>query len=316
MRIVKELILFVLSFSLVLGTAYAANAEEVVSFASSPLWLNTAHVTEGKLVQISTVVMKRGSENVFGTVRFIAGGKEVGTADFSLSDSVPGAVVAVSFVPPPGKHSISAIISEARVIKTGNEETVKVSDEIKASETLVVDADMDRDGIPDATDLDDDNDTISDLDEKKNGTNPLAKEVSKTVATPAVAGMATTSLNDAVEKASALAHVTGNTVFATTELFRTKGAAFFDEKLRAAETTREAARAAAADIQTADERAVEGFRPLSEQLKDTSGILGGIKVQVYSIGATLFKNAYAFYIVFIVFVLWVLRKIWRRHSLD
>ncbi len=295
MQWIKGACLFAVSFGLVFCCALYVHADELVSFATAPLWLSSTHITEGKSVQVSTVVMKKDAESAHGTVTFFADSAVIGSADFSLSSDVGGAVVAVSTVPAKGSHKISAKISKVTVMQGGKEQTIAIAEEIKSSETLVVDPDNDRDGIPDATDPDDDNDGVPDSVEIKNGTNPFVADAP--VAAPAVAGAATTNANGYVDQATNIAKSTGSNVFQTTESLRAKGKDYFDAKSKGD---------------------VSGFGSTTNAdiLKNPSGILAAAKSYAYKAGSFVFGNIYAFYLILILFVLWLLRKIWRRYSLD
>jgi hypothetical protein len=311
MQFVKGLCLFGFSFGIVFCAACFACAQEV-SFVSNPLWLSAASTTEGQTVQASTVVTKQGTDSVSGTVTFYAGGEALGTSDFMLSSGTGGAVVSLSFVPKKGAHTVSAKITRAAVSRGGAEETVTVAGEAKATEALVVAPDNDRDEIADAKDADDDNDGVSDEDESKAGTNPLVKETSASVGT--VAGTST----ELVGQATDIAKNTSAMLLSKAEGLRTTAANYFDTKLKEAEAAKKTAQEAAVpeDGTDLDKIFVAEPKPISEQVKDSSGILAGVKVQAYKALSFIFNNVYAFYIILIVFVLWILRKIWRRHSLD
>lgn len=300
MQWVKGLCLFGLSFGLVFCVACFANAD-AVSFAKNPLWISPSHVTEGKNVQISTVVMKTDAESAYGSVAFFADGAPVGSADFSLSDPVGGAVVGVSFVAVQGVHAISAKISAVKIVRDGKEETVPASGAITAAEKLTVDPDNDRDGVSDADDADDDNDGISDDDEKKNGTDPLVKEASK--AAPAVAGAATTSVSGLVTQVKEIAGPVGETLVETTEGWREKGKEYFDGKVAGTSDVKGFASTTNSDL-------------VKNPKEGVMGIWEMVQAYVFKAGAFVFGNAYAFYIFFILLMLWILRKIWKRYSLD
>lgn len=307
----KGLCLFGLSFGVVFCAACFASAEGV-SFVSNPVWLSTTKTTEGETVQASTVITKSGADAVAGEVTFFSNGKNIGTKDFSLPSNVGGVVVAVSFVPEKGTHLVSAKVTRATVTRNGSEEAVTVSGEAKAGETLTIHPDADHDTIVDSTDPDDDNDGVSDVDETKNGTDPLKKEAS---AAPAVAG---TSTANAISGATETAKTIGAQVFAKTEDLRNSVANYFDAKLTETEVAQKAKQEAAKDFVEVDidERLVADPKPLAEQVKDTSGIIEGLKLQVYKTGAFIFSNIYAFYIILIALILLIVRKIWKRHSLD
>lgn len=296
MQWIKHLCLFGLSFGIVLCTACYVNADEVVSFATEPLWLSQTRVTEGKTVQVSTVVRKGESERAQGTVTFMAGETQIGTADFSLSNDVGGAVVGISWVPTPGKHKLSARISSVTYERNGKSETITTLKPITALETLTVEPDNDRDGTPDPVDADDDNDGIPDATEIKNGTDPKKKE--EAALPTQVAGVAT-STGDIVGDAQRMAQDTGNKVFQASERLREKGKAYFD-------------------TQIAKQGTVSGFASSTnaEIMSNPAGVLATAKSYALKAGSFVFGNVYAFYIFVIVFVLWVLRTIWRRYSLN
>lgn len=289
MKYFKGLCIFGLSFGVVFCAVCFANAAEQVSFASNPLWLSITRTTEGNAVRVSTVVVKSGEGDASGGVTFYANGKSIGSSNFSMPSSVGGVVVAVSFVPTAGTYTISAKITDADA-------------EIKAKDSLVIDPDNDRDGVADTKDDDDDNDGVSDVDEVAKGTDPLKKEAnasSAPLSQGAVAGAATTSVSGLVEQAKSIAGPVGETVFETTEGWREKGKDYFDGKV-------------------AGNSNVSGFASTTNKdvLKDPMGIWDMVKSYAYKAGAFVFGNVYAFYIFFIVLILWILRKIWRRYSLD
>lgn len=295
MPIIQALSLFALSFGLVFSAAYVAHADTQVSFAESPLWLDATQVLEGEDVRVSTVVMKKDAERASGTVDFYAGGIVVGSADFSLSETIGGAVVGVSFSPKPGTYAISAKITKVTVVRDGKEQVIAVAEEIKSKETLRVALDTDRDAIPNETDTDDDGDGVSDANEVKTGTNPLLKEV---VGVPEVAGAATSSsgVEGVVAQAKEVAGPLGARIVETSEGVRTKGAEYFKEKVAGSN--------------------VAGFASSSIDVRNPMGILEMVKNNSFKAGAFVFGNVYAFYLIALFLILWMLRKLWKRHSLN
>lgn len=295
MKWIDGLCIFALSFGAVFCAACVVHAE--VGFVSNPLWLSSSHVTEGVAVQVSTVVTKQDVDDVEGTVTFFSDGKEIGTSDFSLPSKVSGVVASVSFVPENGTHSVTAKVTRARA----GEKEVTVAAEVKAQETLRVDADADRDTIPDTKDEDDDNDGVSDVEETKRGTDPKKNETAS-VATPKVAG-ASTSPSEIIEQAKDLTGPIGETVIETTEGWREKGKEFFDEK-------------------SAGKANVKGFASttnkdlVSNPKEGVMGIGEMLLAYAYKAGAFIFGNVYAFYLFFLFLILWILRKMWRRYSLN
>jgi hypothetical protein len=294
MKWIDGLCVFALSFGIVFCAACYANAE--VGFVSNPLWLSSSHVTEGVTVQASTVITKRDLEKVDGTVTFYADGKAIGTSDFSLPSNVGGVVVAVSWVPEKGTQTVSAKVTRA---VAGDSQDLNVAEEVKAEEKLTVDPDNDRDGVADAKDEDDDNDGVTDAEETKNGSDPKSKETS---AAPTVAGASTTA-SGLVEQAKDLAGPVGETVVETTESWREKGKDYFDGKVAGTGNTKGFASTTNKDLVNNPKEGVMGIWEMA-------------MAYGYKAGAFIFGNVYAFYIFFIVLILWLLRKIWRRYSLD
>lgn len=294
MQWIKGLCVFALLFGIVFCATCVVNAD--VEFVSNPLWLSSSHVTEGVTVQASTVITKQDVESAEGTVTFYANGKAIGTADFSLPHDVGGVVVAVSWVPEKGTHALSAKMTRA---VSGSSQDLKVSGEVKAKETLSVDPDNDRDGVEDAKDEDDDNDGVTDTEETKKGSDPLKNETK----TGVVAGAATTSPSAIIEQAKNIAGPIGETVFETTEGWREKGKEYFDGKVAGNTNTKGFASTTNKDL-------------VSNPKEGVMGIWEMVMVYAYKAGSFIFGNVYAFYIFFILLILWILRKIWRRYSLD
>jgi len=295
MKWIDGLCIFALSFGAVFCAACVVHAE--VGFVSNPLWLSASNVTEGSKVQVSTVVTKENVEEAEGTVTFYSDGKEIGTSDFSLPPDVGGVVVSVSFVPEDGTHSVTAKVTRAHA----GEKEVTVAAEVKAKETLRVEPDTDRDSISDAKDEDDDNDGVSDAEETKQGTDPKKNETAS-VATPKVAG-ASTSPSAIIEQAKEITGPIGETVIETTEGWREKGKDFFDTK-------------------SAGKQNVKGFASttnkdlVSNPKEGVMGIGEMVLAYAYKAGAFIFGNVYAFYLFFLFLILWLLRKMWRKYSLD
>ena len=306
MWFIKSIFLFGVSFSVAFAAVSFADAQEV-GFVSNPVWLSTEKTTEGETVTASTVITKSGGEAVSGTVEFFANTASIGTADFSLPADVGGVVASVSFVPAKGSHAVSVKITRAVVARGTGAEEVPVTAEAKAAKSLTVEPDNDRDKIPDATDADDDNDGVSDTDEKTQGTDPKVKEV----ATPTVAGTSTSSIDGATESAKDIMA----TVFSQTETLRHSMANYFDRKIEETAQARAEKQAAASKLPDIEEKVLNP-KPLTEQIEDTSGFLEGFKIQFYKIGSFFTDNVLVFYGIGVLILLAVLRKLWRRHSLD
>lgn len=282
MEWLKGVGLFGVSFGVVFCAVTFANAQEI-SFVSNPVWLSTMQTSEGETVQASTVITKSGGEAVEGEVEFFSNGKGIGTKSFSLPPNVGGVVVTVSFSPEEGEHLVSAKVVRATVERGGEDVALKVAGEVKAGETLKV--------APDTR---------------------TRTSAAESESVPAVAGASTTATAGEVAET---AKTVGAKMFAQTEAMRNSAANYFDTKLEETAVERAAKQDVADDFEDVED-VVAKPRSLGDQVKDTSGIIEGLKLQMYKAGAFLFGNMYAFYIFTIVLVLWILRKIWRRHSLD
>lgn len=277
----------ILCFVLVPISALAAT----ISFATSPLWLSETRVPAGKSVTVSTAVMKTGDEKVTGGVTFYANEKQIGFSDFSLPAHTYGAVASVSWVPAPGAYAISAKITRAVIARDGKEEMLTTETEVRSSDVLVVLLDTDADGIPNVDDPDDDNDGVSDADEKKAGTDPLVKNSPHL---SLVAGVSTSSMGDLLGGATGAAQSVGATLFDTSENARKASGNYINNKLTA-------------------------IKAAPESATTTAGMLwwwGGFKLYALKILSFFLNNIYAFYIALIFIALWVIRRFWRRHSLD
>lgn len=263
MKWIDGLCVFALSFGIVFCAVCYANAD--VAFVSNPLWLSASHVTEGESVQVSTVITKRDLEKVDGTVTFYADGSAIGTSDFSLPPNVAGVVVAVSWVPPVGTHTVSAKITRA---VAGGSQDLNIVGEVKSEESLVVER----------------------------------KERGET-AEPAVRGAATTSPSALVEQAKSFAGPVGEAVVETTEGWREKGKDYFEGKVAGTSNVQGFASTSNADL-------------VKNPKEGVMGIWEMVQAYAFKAGAFIFGNVYAFYIFFIVLILWLLRKMWRKYSLN
>lgn len=116
-----------------------------------------------------------------------------------------------------------------------------------------------------------------------------AKPEPAKIATTSQSASAQTVSSDFTSRATNIAKSTGNVVFEKTESFRASGDAFIDAEL-------------AKDSDTS--------------ASGVPGIVAGAKTAALKAASYLFKNIYAFYLVLILFILWLLRKIWKRYSLD
>jgi len=155
-----------------------------IGFVQDNIWYSKDPFFNGDKIRIYTAVLNSSQYDFKGILEFFAGGKSVGKSSFSL---VSGGfqVLWADWTAEGGSRKIYANIVEAKISLPGGVEEVVVLENAKTGEIeTFVDADTDKDGIGDKLDFDDDNDTISDVEETKKGTDPLVKN---TVSSGAVA---------------------------------------------------------------------------------------------------------------------------------
>lgn len=305
---------FVALVSLNLFLAMPAQAQEI-DFLTSPLWLSVSSTTEGQPVRVSAVVTKQNDIDVQGEVTFFAAGTKIGASGFALSSSETGTVISISWTPSAGTYPITAQIT--RAVASKSEAMLSVPKELRATRALEVLKDTDRDLIEDIKDDDDDNDGVSDTEELKQGSDPLIKE---TKAVSAVLGTSTaSSSSDAlISRALETASDVGGSVFEVTEEMRVAADAYVAQKVKDIEARRAATSSDRTSSTTNSDSpaTVLQVRSLQEQLGDINTIkditlLYGLKVAQYIVG-----NVYIFYLAGIFMVLFIVRRIWKRHSLD
>jgi hypothetical protein len=149
-----------------------SHAEELNAGFVEGLWYGSETVIAGEPTRIYIALRNNTENDLTGTVRFSDNGNRIGV---SYVSALPGRLVEawVDWKPLYGEHTITATLSDVRVYEIGQTpETGEIEDPI-AQGTIFVDYDTDKDGVPNKTDTDDDNDTVSDADEETRGTDPL-----------------------------------------------------------------------------------------------------------------------------------------------
>lgn len=149
-----------------------SHAEELNAGFVQGLWYGSENIIAGEPTRIYVALRNNTDNDLTGTVRFSDNGNRIGV---SYVSALPGRLVEawVDWKPQYGEHTVTATLSDVRVFEIGQTpETGEIEDTI-AQDTVFVDYDTDKDGLPNETDTDDDNDTVSDTDENTRGTNPL-----------------------------------------------------------------------------------------------------------------------------------------------
>lgn len=146
-------------------------------FLPSNIWYSRSPFFAGDSVRIYTIIFNGSSEDLVGNVEFFDNNTLIGKSDFSLASGGRTRDVWIDWVAKDGKHVITARLSEVYAVDVGGKKRPIVLENVEtAKNEIVVDIDTDKDGIGNKDDLDDDNDTVSDIDEIKNGTDPLKKD--------------------------------------------------------------------------------------------------------------------------------------------
>ena len=169
-HMVHPLCLFILSILMLLP--FHMEAAELNAGFVQGLWYGTEVSVANKPTRIYVALRNNTAHDLTGTVRFTDNGTRIGVSSVS---ALPGRLVEawVDWTPSYGEHVISASLTNVQVHTVGETpETATVENTI-AEDTVFVDYDTDADSIPNEKDTDDDNDAVSDTDEKTLGTNPL-----------------------------------------------------------------------------------------------------------------------------------------------
>ena len=150
-----------------------------VSYGAEPnagfiqgLWYSADIVFAETPTRIYVALRNNTPNDLTAVVHFADNGKKIGSSEVS---ALSGRLVEawVDWTPTFGEHTITATVRDAELhIIGGENQSIDIS-AIIAEDTLIVDYDTDKDGTGNETDLDDDNDGVSDTDEKTRGSNPL-----------------------------------------------------------------------------------------------------------------------------------------------
>lgn len=173
------ILVFILSFL----TPSGARAEEVNAGFVQGIWYATSPVFADKTNRIYVALRNTSDKDLTATVRFTDNDTRIGTTEVS---ALGGRLVEAwaDWTPTEGEHTIVATISDAQFHIIGGSTTPIDVASVIAEDTLTVDRDSDDDGVGNTTDADDDNDTISDVDEIARGSNPLVANPPQTTPAP------------------------------------------------------------------------------------------------------------------------------------
>lgn len=158
---------FLFPFTLFAGTVPAGVPDRSLWFSKDPFFVDDT-------ITIYTLLYNSSSYRFVGTLSLFDGTTTIGEKDFALNGSGASLVVSFPWTVTNGNHAFSGTITSKELFTNGG---VKVNEPVTMMQTGEVkrfaDIDTDHDGMGNATDTDDDNDGLTNVEEKKLGTNPL-----------------------------------------------------------------------------------------------------------------------------------------------
>jgi len=174
---VSILMLSVLSiFSQVFNAPRVEAVETINAGFVSGLWYSSNTFFAGDNVRIYSAVQNNSGFDIIGKIQFFDNEEIIGESEFS---AINGQLVEkwADWNVKKGDHNIYIkLINTKKAIIGGNLESVDLAFGSSYIDKKFVDSDTDGDKIGDAVDTDDDNDGLSDAEEKRLGTDPLAKD--------------------------------------------------------------------------------------------------------------------------------------------
>lgn len=145
--------------------------------ADRALWFSKEPFFEGEGITIYTLLFNSGTNQLSGTLTLSDGTTTIAAKTFTVVGGGASSVVAFPWKVTGGSHVFSAAITSKEFLTTTLAQTNDTVSTPKTGEVKrFADLDTDADGLGNKTDTDDDNDGLADLEEKKNGTNPLAAD--------------------------------------------------------------------------------------------------------------------------------------------
>lgn len=176
----KFLTIFFTVASLV-GAPIALLAEETplrnAGFVQTSIWYSKESFFEGDTVRVYTIVFNGSTYRLEGVVEFYDNDILIGSKSFALPGEGRVHDVWVDWVPKEGKHVVTARMAKTvAVFPDGKKYPVAVGSVSTGNSERLVDFDTDHDAVGNKEDADDDGDSVSDIDEVKNGTDPLKKD--------------------------------------------------------------------------------------------------------------------------------------------
>ena len=171
-------LLFILFFVL-FGTSFAYAVESPLKnagFVPSNIWYSKDVFFAGDKVRIYTVIFNGSTQDLTGIVEFLDNGSPIGKTNFSLSSGGRVQDVWIDWIASQGAHVVTARLMNVIADGKNGKQQVLLDNTEAGKSDRIVDLDTDGDGIGNADDPDDDNYGIPDVEELRNGTDPLKKD--------------------------------------------------------------------------------------------------------------------------------------------
>ncbi len=176
MNYIFAILFLVFSFSTPVFSAEETPLKNA-GFVQGNIWYSKTPFFAGEKIRIYTIIFNGSTEDLTGSVEFLDNGTPIGKSPFSISGGGRVRDVWVDWIAKDGKHTVTAQIIDINSIDAlGKKKIVELENRETGKSELLVDSDTDSDGVGNADDIDDDNDNVSDIDEVRNGTDPLKKD--------------------------------------------------------------------------------------------------------------------------------------------
>lgn len=167
----------ILCINFVLFNAPHLEAEETVNAGFvSGLWYSSNNFFGGDNVRIYSAIQNNSGFDIIGKIQFFDNEEIIGESEFSV---ISGRLVEkwTDWIAKNGDHNIYIkLIDTKKAVIGGGYESITLAFDSSYTDKRFIDSDTDDDKIGDIVDADDDNDGLSDEEEKVFGTDSLNKD--------------------------------------------------------------------------------------------------------------------------------------------
>lgn len=170
--------IFLCALLLLCSIPYTSEAADIHAGFVQGIWYATEPVVVHVPNRIYVAVRNNTKADLTGTIYFTDNNSPIGSSPISV---LAGRLVEawIDWTPTEGTHTVATRLGDVEIHEIGKEPQSVTIAGMTVQDNVTVDQDTDHDGLGDKTDLDDDNDNVSDTIEIQNGTNPLKAEDTK-----------------------------------------------------------------------------------------------------------------------------------------